>query len=318
MKALYFNGSTLELQERATPKADEGESLIKVLMAGICRTDLEILKGYMNFVGIPGHEFVGQVVESSDASLLGKRVVGEINAGCGECNLCRMGLERHCGNRSVLGIAGLDGAFADYLTLPTSNLFITPDSISDEQAVFVEPLAAAVEIMEQVHMLPASHTLIIGDGRLSALIFLVLRLTGVSVTVLSKHAIKKKLFQKIGAEVTTIDDLLKEKIKFDFVVEASGSPSGWESAVSLVKPRGVIVLKSTYHGNLEFNAAPLVINEITVVGSRCGQFGPALRLMERGLVDPTILIHESFSLDDYRAAFNSAADHGGFKTLLRM
>ena len=300
MKALYFNGSSLELRETPIPEAGEDGSLIKVLMAGICRTDLEILKGYMNFVGVPGHEFVGEVVESSDSSIIGKRVVGEINAGCGHCDFCRMGLNRHCENRKVLGIAGLNGAFAEYLTLPTSNLCLVPDSLSNESAVFVEPIAAATEILEQIHILPDSRILIVGDGRLSFLIFLVLRLTGASITVISKHATKKRLFEEIGARVILVDDIATERTKFDFVVEASGSPSGWDLAAALVKPRGVMVLKSTYHGDLQFNAAMLVINEISVVGSRCGRFEPALRLLERGLVDPTVLISDSFSLDDYR------------------
>ena len=318
MKALYFNGSSLELRETPIPEAGKDGSLIKVLMAGICRTDLEILKGYMNFVGVPGHEFVGEVVESSDRSIIGKRVVGEINAGCGHCDFCRMGLNRHCDNRKVLGIAGLNGAFAEYLTLPTSNLCLVPDSLSNESAVFVEPIAAATEILEQIHILPDSRILIVGDGRLSFLIFLVLRLTGASITVISKHATKKRLFEEIGARVILVDDVATERTKFDFVVEASGSPSGWDLAAALVKPRGVIALKSTYHGDLQFNAAILVINEISVVGSRCGRFEPALRLLERGLVEPTFLISDSFSLDDYGAAFKRATDGKAFKTLFRI
>lgn len=319
MKALYFNGSSLELRETPIPEAGEDGSLIKVLMAGICRTDLEILKGYMNFVGVLGHEFVGKVVESSDSSFLGKRVVGEINAGCGHCDFCRKGLNRHCENRKVLGIAGLNGAFAEYLTLPTSNLCLVPDSLSNQSAVFVEPMAAATEILEQIHVLPDSRILIVGDGRLSFLIFLVLRLTGASVTVLSKHTAKKEKFERIGAKVVISEEVSQKAIgKFDFVVEASGSPSGWSLASSLVKPRGVMVIKSTYHGDLQFNTAMLVINEISVVGSRCGRFEPALRLLERGLVDPTVLISDSFSLDDYSAAFRRATDGNTFKTLFRI
>jgi threonine dehydrogenase-like Zn-dependent dehydrogenase len=318
MKALYFNGSSLELRETPIPEAGKDGSLIKVLMAGICRTDLEILKGYMNFVGVPGHEFVGEVVESSDRSIIGKRVVGEINAGCGHCDFCRMGLNRHCDNRKVLGIVGLNGAFAEYLTLPTSNLCLVPDSLSNDSAVFVEPIAAATEILEQIHILPDSRILIVGDGRLSFLIFLVLRLTGASITVISKHATKRRLFEEIGAKVILVDNIATERTKFDFVVEASGSPSGWDLAAALVKPRGVIALKSTYHGDLQFNAAILVINEISVVGSRCGRFEPALRLLERGLVEPAFLISDSFSLDDYEAAFKRASDGKAFKTLFRI
>lgn len=318
MKALFFNGSNLELQERPIPENGEGESLVRVLLAGICRTDLEILKGYMNFVGIPGHEFVGEVVKSANPKLVGKRVVGEINAGCGSCDSCRYGMERHCSNRTVLGISGRDGAFAEYLTLPDSNLLEVPALVSNEKAVFVEPLAAALEILEQIHLPPASRVLIIGDGRLSFLISLVLRLTGCDFIVLAKHRNKVKLFEEIGARVALLDDLKDARGRFDFVVEASGSPSGWTLATEFVKPRGVMILKSTYHENLEFNAAILVINEITILGSRCGQFLPALRLLACDVVDPTMLISDSTSLDEYSSAFSKAQTPGGFKVLLRM
>ncbi|MCX5874188.1 MAG: alcohol dehydrogenase catalytic domain-containing protein [Deltaproteobacteria bacterium] len=318
MKALFFNGSNLELQERPIPENGEGESLVRVLLAGICRTDLEILKGYMNFVGIPGHEFVGEVVKSANPKLVGKRVVGEINAGCGSCDSCRHGMERHCSNRTVLGISGRDGAFAEYLTLPDSNLLEVPALVSNEKAVFVEPLAAALEILEQIHLPPASRVLIIGDGRLSFLISLVLRLTGCDFIVLAKHRNKVKLFEEIGARVALLDDLKDARGRFDFVVEASGSPSGWTLATEFVKPRGVMILKSTYHENLEFNAAILVINEITILGSRCGQFLPALRLLACDVVDPTMLISDSTSLDEYSSAFSKAQTPGVFKVLLRM
>lgn len=318
MKALYFNGCNLELQERPIPENGEGESLVKVLLAGICRTDLEIMKGYMNFVGIPGHEFVGEVVKSANPKLVGKRVVGEINAGCGACDFCRHGMERHCSNRTVLGISGRDGAFAEYLTLPNSNLLEVPASVSNEKAVFVEPLAAALEILEQIHIPPASRVLIIGDGRLAVLISLVLRLTGCEFIVLGKHSNKVKLFEEIGARVSLLDDLRDTRGRFDFVVEASGSPSGWTLATEFVKPRGVIVLKSTYHGNLDFNAAILVINEISILGSRCGQFLPALRLLASDFVDPTVLISDSLGLDEFSEAFSKAKTSGVFKVLIYM
>lgn len=318
MKALYFNGCNLELQERPIPENGEGESLVKVLLAGICRTDLEIMKGYMNFVGIPGHEFVGEVVKSANPKLVGKRVVGEINAGCGACDFCRHGMERHCSNRTVLGISGRDGAFAEYLTLPNSNLLEVPASVSNEKAVFVEPLAAALEILEQIHIPPASRVLIIGDGRLAVLISLVLRLTGCEFIVLAKHSNKVKLFEEIGARVSLLDDLRDTRGRFDFVVEASGSPSGWTLATEFVKPRGVIVLKSTYHGNLDFNAAILVINEISIIGSRCGQFLPALRLLASDFVDPTVLISDSLGLDEFSEAFSKAKTSGVFKVLIYM
>ena len=318
MKALFFNGLDLELKEMAIPVISEGESLVRIITAGICRTDLEIIKGYMNFRGILGHEFVGQVIESGDPSLVGKRVVGEINSGCGNCDLCRKGMERHCPDRTTLGISGRDGVFAECVALPNSNLIEVPESVSDEMAVFAEPLAAALEITEQVHLFPDSRILIVGDGRLSALICLAIRLTGADITVLGKHDRKMKVFNRLGARICKRDELGNNNRDFDFVVEASGSPSGWVIATQFVKPRGVIILKSTYHGNLEINAAELVINEICVQGSRCGQFRPALRLMECGLVDPSFLISGSFPLESFREAFSNAEGPGMFKTLLRM
>jgi threonine dehydrogenase-like Zn-dependent dehydrogenase len=318
MKALFFNGSDLELKEMAIPVISEGESLVRIITAGICRTDLEIIKGYMNFRGILGHEFVGQVIESGDPSLVGKRVVGEINSGCGNCDVCRKGMERHCPDRTTLGISGRDGVFAECVALPNSNLIEVPEAVSDEMAVFAEPLAAALEITEQVHLFPDSRILIVGDGRLSALICLALRLTGADITVLGKHDSKMKVFTRLGARICKRDELGNNNRGFDFVVEASGSPSGWVMATQFVKPRCVIILKSTYHGNLEINAAELVINEICVQGSRCGQFRPALRLMEYGLVDPSFLISGSFPLERFREAFSNAEGPGMFKTLLRM
>jgi threonine dehydrogenase-like Zn-dependent dehydrogenase len=318
MKALFFNGSDLELKEMAIPVISEGESLVRIITAGICKTDLEIIKGYMNFRGVLGHEFVGQVIESGDPSLVGKRVVGEINSGCGNCDLCRKGMERHCPDRTTLGISGRDGVFAECVALPNSNLIEVPEAVSDEMAVFGEPLAAALEITEQVHLFPDSRILIVGDGRLSALICLVIRLTGADITVLGKHDRKMKVFTRLGARICKRDELGNNNRDFDFVVEASGSPSGWVMATQFVKPRGVIILKSTYHGNLEINAAELVINEICVQGSRCGQFRPALRLMECGLVDPSFLISGSFPLESFREAFSNAEGPGMFKTLLRM
>jgi alcohol dehydrogenase len=318
MKALFFNGSDLELKEMAIPVISEGESLVRIITAGICRTDLEIIKGYMNFRGILGHEFVGRVIESGDPSLVGKRVVGEINSGCGNCDVCRKGMERHCPDRTTLGISGRDGVFAECVALPNSNLIEVPEAVSDEMAVFAEPLAAALEITEQVHLFPDSRILIVGDGRLSALICLALRLTGADITVLGKHDSKMKVFTRLGAKICKREEVENNGRDFDFVVEASGSPSGWVMATQFIKPRGVIILKSTYHGNLEINAAELVINEICVQGSRCGQFRPALRLMECGLVDPSFLISGSFPLESFREAFSNAEGPGMFKTLLRM
>jgi threonine dehydrogenase-like Zn-dependent dehydrogenase len=317
MKALYFDG-TLQLKEipKPTPVADE--ALIKVLMAGICNTDVEITRGYMGFKGVPGHEFVGVVEKAPRQDLVGKRVVGEINAGCGKCSWCDRGLERHCPDRTVLGILGRNGALAEYITLPVNNLVPVPDELSDEMAVFTEPLAAALEILEQVKIEPAWNVLIIGDGKLGLLVGMVLRLTGASVVLVGKHSDKLDIYARLGGAVTHLDDLLSTTQHFDVVIEASGNPSGWNLAVGRVKPRGVIVLKSTYAEGFDFNPAPLVIDEITLVGSRCGQFSPALRLMRRGLVDPSPLLTDILPFDKAEEAFERAKRSENLKVVLRM
>ncbi len=316
MKALVFDGE-LKIQDVPNPEPGDGEALVRVSMAGICNTDVEICKGYMDFHGTPGHEFVGIVEKSPVPELVGTRVVGEINAGCGECPMCRKGMERHCAQRDVLGILNRDGAFAEYLALPASNLVEVPESLSDEKAVFTEPLAAALEILEQVHIRPADRVMVIGDGKLGLLIGMVLRLTGCDLLLVGKHPEKLRLFERMGGSTMTLQELGEHADLFDVVVEASGRPAGWELAMSRVKPRGFLVLKSTYHGSFDFNPAPLVINEITVVGSRCGLFEPALRLLERHLVDPTPLIHEVVPFHRGKEAFRLSQHPGVFKVLLK-
>lgn len=315
MKALVFDGR-LHLTDMPKPKPAAGEALIHVLLTGICKTDVEITKGYMDFKGIPGHEFIGVVESSPDESLTGKRVVGEINAGCGECAMCRNHLERHCPNRSVLGILGRNGAMAEYMTLPVSNLLPVPHTISDEQAVFVEPVAAALEILEQVHIEPNHRVLVIGDGKLGILICMTLRLTGCDLTLVGKHPEKMALAEQLGASVIHSDDILHDTARYDITVEASGSPSGWGLAVGKTMPRGAIVLKSTYAGDFPYNPAPLVIDEITVIGSRCGQFGAAVRLMSRGLIDPSSLISGTFPFEEAEEAFRRSMERDVFKILL--
>jgi len=317
MKALVFE-EKLSLQDVPVPNPLPDEALVKVRMAGICKTDVEIVKGYMSFQGVPGHEFVGTVERSSDPQQVGLRVVGEINAGCGECSFCRKGMERHCRHRTVLGILGRDGAMAEYLTLPASNLLAVPPALPDEKAVFTEPLAAALEILEQVKIQPDHRVAVIGDGRLGLLICMVLRLTGCDLVLVGKHPEKMKLFTDMQGSTISLDEFCPSDDRFDVVVESSGHPSGWELAINRVKPRGTIVLKSTYHGSLNFNPAPLVIDEITVVGSRCGQFGAALRLMESGLVDPTSLISGIFPMDQAEEAFRESQSPDNFKILLKM
>jgi alcohol dehydrogenase len=317
MKALVFDGKPC-VKSFPIPEPAPGEALVKVHLAGICKTDVEITRGYMDFQGILGHEFVGTVVAAPGEDLVRTRVVGEINAGCGTCSYCREGLARHCPNRTTLGISGRDGAMAEYLTLPAGNLVPVPPSVPDRKAVFTEPLAAALEILEQVKIAPAYRVAVLGDGKLGQLVSMVLRLTGCDPVLVGKHPEKMALFTHLGGCVMHLDDFMNTQERYDVVVEASGSPSGWELAVKRVKPRGTLVLKSTYHGALNFNPAPLVIDEITVVGSRCGQFAPALKLMELGLVDPTPLISGVFPLADAEAAFRRSQDRDVFKVLLEI
>lgn len=316
MKALYFDAK-LSLRDVPTPEAvARGEALIRVRMAGICNTDLEITAGYMGFRGILGHEFVGEVVDAPEQTLLGKRVVGEINAGCGECHWCRSDLARHCPNRTVLGILNRDGVFAEYVSLPVANLFPVPDSIPDEQAVFTEPLAAAMEILEQVHLQPDQQVAVFGDGKLGLLITMALRLTGCRLTVVGKHVEKMRLVEPLGVATKVVSELGDER--FDVVVEATGSPQGLPIAIQHTRPRGTVVLKTTSHAALNYNPAPVVIDEISLVGSRCGRFEPALRVLHRGLVDPRPLIQEVYPFDEALEAFQVAARPGARKILLDM
>lgn len=317
MKALVYDGE-LALKDIPIPDPAPTEALVRVHVAGICKTDVEITRGYMEFRGILGHEFVGTVEASPDPNLLGTRVVGEINAGCGKCSFCKQGLQRHCLDRTVLGILGRNGAMAEYLVLPAENLVAVPEGISDDQAVFTEPVAAATEILEQVAIRPADRVLVIGDGKLGILIGMVLRLTGCDLLVAGKHPQKLQLLARKGGGVILVEELMTGTERFDVVVEASGNPSGWRLAVQKVKPRGTIVLKSTYHGELNFNPAPLVIDEITVVGSRCGLFAPALRLLRMGLVDPLPLISDVYTIDAGEEAFRKSQEKGTIKVVLKM
>ncbi len=304
MKAVYLD-TGLQLKEIPRPAPGSGEALVKVRLAGICNTDLELVKGYMGFHGVLGHEFVG-VVEAADTSdWVGRRVCGEINFGCGACAACRRGLSRHCPNRTVLGILNQNGAFAEYTVLPEANLHSLPDGVSDRQAVFVEPLAAALEILEQIRVEPDFDVAVVGDGKLGLLITQVLRLSGCRLTLVGKHPHKLQLARGWGVRVCERDALPEEP--FDVVVEASGSPTGFNTALSLVRPRGTLVLKSTYHGKLELDAAPIVIDELRIVGSRCGPFAAAIRVLERGLVSVEPLIEAVYPLAQALEAF----EHGG-------
>ncbi|QQS45797.1 MAG: alcohol dehydrogenase catalytic domain-containing protein [Acidobacteriota bacterium] len=316
MRALRIENGELRLAEIGVPDRPE-EALVRVTLAGICNTDLEIVRGYAGFSGTLGHEFVGVVERSPDPSQVGRRVVGEINAGCGRCELCLGGDARHCAERTVLGIHGRDGAFAEYVSLPPGNLLEVPDGVSDRQAVFVEPLAAACSILEQVEIGPGHRTAVIGDGKLGQLISRVLARTGCDLVLIGKHAGKLELAARSG--VNTLDAARASEGlegRFDFVVEASGNPSGFELAMKLVRPRGTIILKSTFHGKLEIDTARIVVDEISIVGSRCGRFSDALELLADGAFDLEPLIAATCQLDRGIEAMAAARRPGTLKVLL--
>jgi threonine dehydrogenase-like Zn-dependent dehydrogenase len=316
MKALQFDGTRVKLAEVERPQR-AGEALVRVTMAGICNTDLEIVRGYASFTGTLGHEFVGVVEVAPDASLLGRRVVGEINAGCGDCDLCRRGDPRHCRRRTALGIHGRDGAFAEYLNLPAQNLRPVPENVSDRQAVFTEPIAAACEILDQIAIRVADRVAVIGDGKLGQLIARVLASTGCSLTLIGKYPGKLELAARAGIETVTLD-ALGPASRFDVVVEASGSAAGLRLALDLVRSRGAIVLKSTFHGEVSLDTSRLVVDEIRLIGSRCGRFEPALALLTGGAVEVESLISREFNLAEGAAAIAEAARPGVMKVLLTM
>ncbi len=329
MRALRVQNGNLSVSDVPKPVAD-GEALVRVTLSGICNTDLEIARGYAGFEGTLGHEFVGVLEEVSEARASaradfatarlpnpGDRVVGEINAGCGQCDLCRVGDPRHCPQRTVLGIVGRDGAHAEFLKLPLVNLLPVPDEIPDKRAVFTEPVAAACAILERVSITEDTRVAVIGDGKLGLLCAQALATVGAAVTLFGKHRNKLAIAARRGIETTTIDKAEKHKGRFDVVVEASGSPNGFARAVQLLHPRGVLVLKSTFHGATEIEAAPLVVNEISVVGSRCGRFAPALDLLKRDAIDVDSLISEEFALSDGLPAMSRASEAGVLKVLLR-
>jgi alcohol dehydrogenase len=317
MKAIIFDGKLKYKKNCPTPVPEEGEALVRVILAGICNTDLEIMKGYLGFQGIIGHEFVGIVenVNSKNRCLVRKRVVGEINYGCGVCAYCMKDLQKHCPDRKTIGILGKDGAFAEYITLPVDNLFEVPDNISDEEAVFAEPLAAAFEILEQLHIKPTKRILVLGDGKLGILIALVLNLTQANVILAGKHDNKLQIAEEQHVKTIGINDLAINK-QYDVVVEATGSEDGLELALQLVRPRGTIVLKTTAAYGKEMNLAPVVIDEIRIIGSRCGPFEPALQTMTKKLINVKPLISAIYKPDRALEAFRKAGSKEALKVLL--
>jgi threonine dehydrogenase-like Zn-dependent dehydrogenase len=316
MKALRVSDGAVSVQDVPRPTA-VGEALVRVIKSGICNTDLEIARGYAGFNGTIGHEFVGVVEAAEESRLVGKRVVGEINVGCGKCECCLGGDSRHCPDRTVLGIHGRDGAHAEFLVLPESNLIEVPETVSDNAAVFVEPLAAAFGISERVSIGPNDKVAVVGDGKLGILCTRSLLKFANQITQIGKHKRKLDLAEKYGnVTAVVLDDAHLLNGQYDIVIEASGSESGFSTALDLLKPRGTLVLKSTFHGSPAWEASRIVVDEITIVGSRCGRFAPALELLSTKVVELEDLISDELPLKDGVNAMKRAAEPGAMKVLL--
>jgi alcohol dehydrogenase len=298
------------------PRVPLGFARIRLLAAGICSTDLELQRGYYGFRGTPGHEFVGEVIAAGDAGWIGKRVAGEINLACGACEWCQRDLGRHCPHRTVLGIVKHPGAFREFLTLPVRNLHIVPSSIPDEHAVFIEPAAAACEILDQVRILAGAPIAVVGDGKLGLLIAQVLRARGARVHLYGRHREKLRLVEGEAVTTEVIGKKLPERA-WPMVVDATGSPEGLRAAIAMCEPRGTVIMKSTVHGLVKIDTAPAIVNEITLIGSRCGRFEPAIRLLASGRVKVGRLISDEFPLSRAPEAFKMAATRGVLKVLLR-
>lgn len=313
MNALWLEDNKLSLRAISEPRKSN-EALIKIRKGGICSTDLELVKGYYPYTGVIGHEFVGEVIEADDVAWIGQRVVGEINVVCGQCEQCLNGRPTHCEHRTVLGIVNRDGTFAEYTTLPIANLHRVPASVPDGMAVFTEPLAAALEIQDQIQIKPTDRVLLVGAGRLGQLIAQTLALTGCNLRVVARHAQQQNLLKARAIRMISEEEI--QPWRWDIVVEATGSPSGFSLARRAIRPRGTMVLKSTYKGEMSINFSSIVVDEINLIGSRCGPFEPALRLMESKQVDPTVLIADEFKLNDALKAFEHAAESGVLKVLV--
>ena len=313
MRALTWDGTSVRVEERDPPRLGPGMALVQVAVAGICNTDLELVRGYMGFRGTLGHEFVGTVSEGP-AAWAGRRVVCEINFSCGTCGWCARGLGRHCPTRRVMGILDADGAFADVVAVPVANLHAVPDDVPDDVAVFAEPLAAAFEILEQVHVTSATDCLVLGDGKLGLLVAQVLHQAGTRVRLVGRHEAKLVIARRRGIEA--VEESAWDRTQADLVVEATGSAAGLHAAIAATRPRGTLILKSTIADAVTLNCAPLVINEISVVGSRCGSFPPAVRALAGRGIDVTSLISARRPLTDGVAALQLAAQPGVLKVLL--
>ena len=315
MLAVYLKDGAVTVRDVPVPDRLPGFALLRLLAGGICNTDLELQRGYYGFAGIPGHEFVAEVVAADMPSLVGRRVVGEINLACHACEWCAQGLARHCPHRTVLGIVNHPGAFQEFFTLPERNLHVVPDGIATERAVFTEPLAAACEILDQVSIPPSETVAVLGDGKLGLLVSMVLRAHGYRVHQFGRHPEKLRIAAAAGVEVEVAGGR-HPVAEYGWVVDATGSAEGLEAAAVLVRPRGTVILKSTVHGTVAVDTAPLIVNEITLVGSRCGRFEAALPLLEHSGIGVEEMITARYSLRDAAAAFARAAERGALKVLL--
>lgn len=318
MKAIIFDGALRFVENHPEPELCSGEALVRPIYAGVCATDLEIIKGYMGFAGVLGHEFVGVVEFANDKNLMGRRVVGDINCSCGDCEYCTDGMGNHCPNRDVLGILKRNGVFAERFTLPESNLHLVPDSVSDTEAVFTEPLAAGFQILRQVDINRSTRTAVLGDGRLGLLVSQVIKTTGCELVAIGKHKARLDILKGMGIDTAFVKDVESRRKKFDVVVDATGSDTGFGLAVKLVKPRGTIVLKTTVASRGVFDLNSLVIDEITIIGSRCGPFDEALSAFENGSVNVKPLISSITPLEDAVSAITDARSSSEIKFLISM
>ena len=316
MKALWLEDRELQLRDDLPiPRTSANEALIRVLQAGVCNTDLELVEGYYSFSGILGHEFVG-LVEEGPSKLVGQRVVGEINTCCGDCASCRRGMSTHCENRTVLGIAGHDGAFAEYLTLPFENLHLVPEEVTTDAATFTEPLAAAIQIQKQISIGPDDRVLVVGNGKLGQLIAQTLALTGCHLEIAGRRPNHARQLSDRGIETRLAEQV--SPASYDIAIECTGNPTGFDLALEALHARGTLVMKSTYAGRLELDASRLVVREIAVVGSRCGPFAPALHLLTEGSIDVESLIEARYPLQQGLAAFEHAARPGALKVVIEI
>lgn len=316
MRAVHLEAGHVRVEAREIPQRPEGYALIRMRHAGICSTDLHLQRGYYGFAGTPGHEFTGVVEECDDPQWRGATVCGEINLACRNCAWCARGLGRHCPNRTVLGIVRHPGAFAEYLTLPEANLRRIPDGVDEGIAVFTEPVAAACEILDQVNIPAGAPVAVLGDGKLGLLVAQVLQLHGAKVRLFGRHLRKMRLIEALGVEIETADERIFPVAAFPFVVEATGSSAGLERAVAMTEPRGTLIMKSTVHDKVTIDTAPVIVHEISLVGSRCGRFEPALQLLQAGRLILAPLVDDRFALQDAGKAFARAAEKGVLKVML--